>query len=129
MRLALIVLYAHFFINGMLGAPAPAQTAGFDVADPRCARVLAPLVVGAQIYDVLNTRNQLARYPAARESDWWTARFAGPQRRNFLGIVVGIALLDYIKFRLTAHSQPLRCMAEANQLQTTLEAIAATHAR
>lgn len=85
--------------------------------------------MAAQIYDVVNTRNQLMRYPDARESDWWTARFAGPQRRNVVGIVVGIVLLDYIKFRLTAHSPPLRCMAEANQLQTTLEAIAATHSR
>lgn len=129
MRLALILLYTHFFISGMLGVPAPAQTARFDVTNPRCGRALAPLVVAAQLFDVVNTRNQLARYPDARESDWWTSRFAGPQRRSFLGIVVGIALLDYIKFRITDRSQPLRCFAEANQLETTIEAIRATHPR
>lgn len=129
MRLALVLFYAHFFINGMLGAPAPAQTAGFDIADPRCTKALTPLVVAAQVYDIVNTRNQLARYPDAREVDWWSSRFAGPQHRNVVGIAVGIALMDYVKWRLTAHSPRLRCMAEANQLQTTLEAIAATHPR
>ena len=129
MRLALILFYAHFFISGLLGRPAGGQSVYFDLADPRCTRTLQPLIVAAQIYDVVNTRNQMRRYPLARETDWWSSRFAGPGRRNVLGIALGIVLLDAIKWRLTAHSPQLRCAVEANQLETTLDAIRVTHPR
>jgi hypothetical protein len=118
-----------FFMNATLTHAQTNHIVQFDVVDPRCERVLEPLLAAAQIYDVINTRNQLARYAQARESDWWTARFAGAQRRNIVGITFGIALLDAIKWKLTAHSPALRCAAEAGQLQTTIEAIRITHPR
>lgn len=131
MRLALVLLFLHFFISGSLPRPQPPGTGmmSFDITNPRCTHVLQPLVVASELFDVVNTRNQLVRYPQARETDWWTAEFAGPQRRNIVGIAAGIALLDFIKWRLTAHSPALRCAAEANQLETTIEAISVTHAR
>jgi hypothetical protein len=127
MRLALIIFYAHFFINGMLAHPVGNQSINLDVTSPRCTQVLQPLIIIAQTYDIINTRNQLARYPHAREVDWWSSRFAGPQRRNVAGIALGIALLDVIKWKLTAHSPALRCAVEANQLETTIQAIRVTH--
>lgn len=129
MRLALVLLYAHFFLNGALSAPANRHAVVFDVTEARCTQVLEPLLVAAQVYDVVNTRNQLARYPQARETDWWTSQFAGPQRRNIIGIAFGIALMDVIKWRATAHSPALRCVAEAGQFVTTLDAIRFTRPR
>lgn len=129
MRLALVFFYAHFFISGLLGSPAGGHAVVFDLADPRCTQTLQPLIVTAQIYDIVNTRNQMRRYPSSRETDWWSSRFAGPQRRNVFGIVFGIALLDAIKWRLTAHSRELRCAVEVNQLETTLDAIRVTRPR
>lgn len=127
MRLALILFYAHVFISGMLAQPGGGQSINLDLTSPRCTNVLAPLIIAAQTYDVINTRNQMVRYPRARETDWWSSRFAGSQRRSVAGIAFGIALLDVIKWRLTAHSPALRCAVEANQLETTIQAIRLTH--
>jgi hypothetical protein len=55
--------------------------------------------------------------------------FAGPSGRNLTGIAFGIALNDFIKWKLTAHSTPLRCLVEMNQFTTTIEAIRATRPR
>lgn len=129
MRLAVILFYVHFFISGMLGQQTSGRPPGVDVSGSRCSRALAPLIVAAQAYDVANTRNQLARYPGARESDWWSEHFAGRQRRNVVGIALGIALLDVIKWRLTAHSPELRCIVEINQIETTLTSIQLTRPR
>lgn len=112
-------------------APAPtAQTSNalhLDIFETRCRRVLEPAIVAAQIYDILNTGAQFRRYPLSRETDWWSATFAGPSGRNLTGIALGIALNDFIKWKLTAHSQPLRCLVEMNQLTTTIDAIRVTH--
>lgn len=108
---------------------ASSQHLRLDVTDSRCSRTLEPAIIAAQAYDVVNTARQLNRYPQSRESDWWTAMFAGSSGRNMTGIVIGIALNDFIKWRLTAHSEPLRCIIEVNQFTTTIEAIQMTHPR
>ncbi len=129
MRLALILLYLHFFINGTLVHQASGNQLSLDVAGPRCTRVLQPLIVAAQLYDIVNTHNQFVRYPGSREIDWWSSRFAGPKGRSIVGIAFGIALLDEIKWRLTARSPAMRCAVEANQLETTIDAIRVTQPR
>lgn len=127
MHLALLIFALHFFMSSTLGHPANKQAATFDLTDPRCTKVMQPLIAGAQLYDVINTQIHLARNPNVREVDWWTSKFAGPRHRNIFGIAFGIALLDAIKWKLTAHSPALRCAVEANQLETTVEAIGVTH--
>lgn len=129
MRLALVFLYAHFFFSGTLANPAANHTLTLDLASPQCTRIVGPLVVASQVFDLINTRNQFSRYPDARERDWWTSRFAGAQGRSIAGIAVGMAVLDYVKWRLSARSPTLRCALEANQFETTVEAIRATHPR
>lgn len=118
-----------FFIRTTTTPAAPARNVNFNLSDARCEHVLEPAILAAQIYDVINTGRQLRRYPLSRESDWWTSMFAGGSGRNLAGIALGIALNDFIKWKLTAHSAPLRCLAETNQFTTTLESIAVTHPR
>lgn len=127
MRLTVLVFTLHFFMSGTLVHPASNHAVSFDLTDPRCTKIMEPLVVGAQLYDVIHTQDHLARDPNVREVDWWTSKFAGPRHRNIFGIAFGIALLDAIKWRLTAHSPALRCAVEANQMETTLDAIRVTH--
>lgn len=116
-----------------MGAPVPtAQTSDtlhFNIFETRCERVLESAIVAAQIYDLFNTGAQFHRYPLSHETDWWTAIFAGRSGRNLTGIGIGIALGDFIKWKLTEHSRPLRCLVEMNQLTTSIEAIGITHPR
>ena len=100
-----------------------------DIFETRCRRVLEPAIVAAQIYDLFNTGAQFRRYQLSHETDWWNAIFAGRSGRNLTGIALGIALNDFIKWKLTEHSHPLRCLVEMNQFTMTIEAIGVTHPR
>lgn len=125
MRLALLLFAVHFFIAGTLGVPPANQHPAFGFPE-RCTKILEAVILAAQVYDIAHTQNHLARFPYSRETDWWTAAFAGRSGRNIAGIAFGIALLDVIKWRLTTRSQTLRCAVEAEQLDTTIHAIGAT---
>lgn len=142
MRLLLVLVLAAFLTATahaqqlpafFMRAPAPVEripnTMRFDLFETRCERVLEPAIVAAQIFDLFNTNAQFRRYPLSRETDWWTAMFAGSSGRSLTGVAVGIALNDFIKWKLTERSKPLRCLVEMNQFTTTIEAIGITHPR
>lgn len=98
-----------------------------EITAQRCADTLAPIVVGAQVYDLVNSQKALERYPNRQESDWWTRMFTGRSHRNIFGMALGMAVMDAIKFHLTKHSAVLRCGAEINQIQTQVQSITETN--
>lgn len=94
---------------------------------PDCERALRPLVIAAQVADLANSARVLKQDPRGRETDPWTRHFAGRNGRSVFGIAVGMAVLDAIKLRLTAHSRSLRCAVLGNQLLTNINAIDTSH--
>lgn len=113
--------------------PAPAPTPNVyaeikqAVTPEGCTRTLGPIVIGAQVYDLLNTAKYFNSHPTSYETDWWNKRFAGPSGRNIVGIGIGMAVLDAIKLALTRHNPVLRCGVMIDQIRTNVKAIITTN--
>lgn len=114
-----------------ISIPAPGDDSVYDqiksqVTAEKC-RALEPVVIGAQVYDLINTQRVMQEYPERTEKDWLMRPFTGKSHRNVLGLAVGMGILDFVKERLTRHSAFLHCAALVNQLTTNLQAIGVTN--
>ena len=88
----------------------------------RCARTLAPAVVGLQLYDLARTSKDQSL--GDRETDP-TGKIFGT--RSLLGVAVGMVLMDTAQYLVSRHSPALRCALEARQIGANLVDIGKTN--